>query len=377
MKLYIDLSNHKFMVKAILEVNTSNFEFSLPKTLMIKELHNNSKLDSFTKEEITLPYMPKMYKYSVTDIDNGILTIDYSGRLSSYFYFRQEEIIHFSFYNAYYPVISNSKEQYEIEIKVSPEYFLINGDFDNEKNVWKYNTAFQTSLVDPNIILLNKNYVKSFASDIVKAYYFDPSRDSYVSEYVSEYSKIHDFFKELYENDKITFSNVVFLPPKYHAGGYKRDKLIVFSEFDEDFASQMHKTAHEMAHAYAQGASVYTYEDWLNETNAEWSALLFDLKYNKDVFTNKIKYYLDNYGANSLYLKEKDSDKRPSSLVVHFAGVIIYYNIYLKYGEEVIRKMLKLFDILEEKTTEQLLNSFTENGLGDIAKILNTYFDKK
>ena len=286
MKLKV-IVNDNIDVTAIKENNDRTLEFTLAKTLTIKAIYNNDTKINYPVNDEQQEFLPPLNKYQLSNLSKGTITIEYSGYLTSYFYFNQPEIIHFSYYNAWYPNISN--EHYDIEIECDNKYLLINGTL--KDNRWHYNTQFQQMMIDPNIILINKELSYKESNELVNVYYFDSNRKDYIQEYTKELKHIVDSLCDIYNDDTKIFNNVVFLPPKYNIGGYKRDQLMVFSEYNDDLIGELFHTAHELGHHWAHGANPNSWEDWLNETCANWSALLYLFDRHDEHFKNKLKEY--------------------------------------------------------------------------------------
>lgn len=88
------------------------------------------------------------------------------------------------------------------------------------------------------------------------------------------------------------------------------------------------------------------------------------------LFNFIIKKSLDVYDM-SLPIKTKDGS-HPEG--VHSKGTILFYRIYLRYGADVVRKLVQTFASLAEKTTKQFVSvvgreisselaAFIENGI--------------
>lgn len=118
--------------------------------------------------------------------------------------------------------------------------------------------------------------------------------------------------------------------------------------------------AHETAHIWCSGANVETWEDWLNETTAEWSALLFTLhKKDPELFDEFLKPKLARY-EKLPPIKTRDGS-RPEG--VHDKGTVLFYRIYQKFGYETMKKVVRCFADLEEKNTANFLTKLRECGL--------------
>ena len=329
-------------------VEQTQYTFALSAKLHLVGVFNNGQpVEGVEAEECEMAFRPAMKKYTVKGLHSGELCISYGGVPEGYFLFMQDELIHMSLYNGWYPVGFDVTEEYDIFLTCDDCYQMINAEYCNESHKWFYSTRGQ-KIADCNLMLINKELAYSRQSSKVDIFYFDSKRSEYVESFFQSYGKICDFYRKLYGMDKLQHLTIVFLPEKENIGAYKRDKLIVFSHIDPDLERSLHTLAHEAAHAYAVGADTNTFEDWLNETHAEWSALLYELDHNPAILDRLIEEKRQDNG-NASYSLKPCGEGRPDN--VHEAGTLLYYEIYMKYGKNVISELLKIFDSLEEKTT--------------------------
>ncbi|WP_412891884.1 hypothetical protein [Beduini sp.] len=355
MQLYLEIKENKITVQCQIMVSSDSFSFALGATLEVFHFKNNQTEVFPVVEPYEFQFRPPMKKYTLSKLEKGILSFEYYGILEGNLLFMQEEIYHFSLYNGWYPIGFDVMEEYELTVKCEEAYKLINGCFDSDARCWHYTTQNQ-SLVDCNIMLINKAKAHCLENDGISLYYFNDEYKKILQLFFEEYTSIYQFYLSLYQNNKLNFNTIVFLPKKFQLGAYKRDNLIVFSEVSKDLKKEIHKLAHEMAHAYAVGADMHSWEDWLNETHAEWSALLYEEEYHPAYFEHLIQIKKENYQGD-WRLNPKDGH-RPND--VHETGTLLYYKIYQKYGSEAIRTLLRAFDRSEEKQTTAFLNMLME-----------------
>lgn len=357
MKLDIKIKGKEIFVKCKIEVEKNIYSFTLCESLNITKIKNNNvDVTPVSVEIYELQFRPVMKKYSFNNLENGLLTFEYYGNINGSFLYMQEEIYHFSFYNGWYPIGFDVKEEYEVTIDINDNYELVNGFYDREHSVWKYSTKSQKLLKDCNILLINKEKSFKYVNNNFNLYYFNFNYEKYIKEFFDKYISIYNYYVNFYEEDMIEKTTIIFLPEKYKLGGYKRDNLIVFSEFSEDIDEKMHSLAHEMAHSYACGADTDIWEDWLNETHAEWSAILYEFENNKRLFEKSIKNIMSMYNSNIIL--KPNGIERPDD--VHEAGTILYYDIYKKYGIDKIKLLLKTFHQLKDKNTSAFLNELAK-----------------
>lgn len=366
MRLDVKIDNEQIIVKCEIEIESDSYTFALAETLNISHIRNNTANVLPHIEDYEMQFLAPMKKYECSHLEAGSLVIEYSGSLTGYFLFMQEEIYHFSIYNSWYPIWFDSKGDYEVVLEADDSYELINGVY--EKNVWTYTTAGQM-MTDCNILLIHREKSFHYRKKNISLYYFDGKLQDYMKEFFDKYAAVYDYYLQFYNADKIGHTSIVFLPERYQIGAYKREHLIVFSEVEADIDENMHRLAHEMGHAYAVGAPTDTWEDWLNETHAEWSALLYEAEKEPHLFEKSIHRKLSAADDKNYSLKPF-GDSRPEN--VHEAGTLIYYQIYLQYGIESIKLLLCTFDELKNKNTADFIRALRLKDLR-LAKELEIY----
>jgi hypothetical protein len=118
--------------------------------------------------------------------------------------------------------------------------------------------------------------------------------------------------------------------------------------------------AHETAHEWCCGADVSTWEDWLNETTAEWASLLYAL----DTHDDKLFRFILDPKMERIHgyppIKTADGS-RPNG--VHDKGTVLFYDIYQKHGKDLVTKMVRGFTDLKTKNTENFI-AMVEGDLG-------------
>jgi hypothetical protein len=155
----------------------------------------------------------------------------------------------------------------------------------------------------------------------------------------------------------------VFLPNTDPNDGYILDRLLIAGGFCKNIPSTIKAFAHEIAHIWCIGADETSWEDWLNETFAEWSALLFVY----DCFGNQEFVKGINGHRRECLDPIKPLDGKSTRSGVHDSGTLMLYELYLLYGKNMIVKLIKIFCKLEKKTTEDFISAVRENDLSNVA----------
>lgn len=377
MKLKLWVEGKKIRVECSVFVKKEDFCFALAKSFTITKATCNQREILVQGEDYDLLYRPPMKKYHFTQLQTDELTFWYEGGLEGLWATEQapegpysclrDEVFAFSTLNGWYPMEFDA-DLCEVEVQVGKEWRVIGAEYLEEKDVWLYR---QTSEIDCNIIGGCKEKYFVMEDEELSLFFPDERMRDKVEPYYRGYHEIAEFYRSFYGNDKMGKMTLFFLPDiGEDFGGYKRDGLIVFTAVKENIPSALHHIAHELAHSYAMGADCYSWEDWLNETHAEWSALLYELEKDEAFFEHCLAKTRERYGDRKLALKENGEEHQE---FVHEAGVLVYEKIYRRYEADSIRTILRTFDHLSEKSTAKLLETLTADGEGKFACMIESY----
>lgn len=362
MKLELYIEAPKIYVKCELMVSEGEYSFALGRLLKVKTMKNNGKdIRPAKVEPCELQFRPAMVKYTFPALQAGSLYIEYEGGLEGNFLFLQEEIYHFSYYNGWYPAgfHAEADTRYSVRVHMNEAYELINGSFDAAERVWLYSNE-GAEIIDCNILLLHKGKYHSVQNGSLSFWYYEESHEAYARRLTEAYGSICQFYFELYGRIDPRRASIVVLPERYHCGAYQRDRLTVFSEMISDVEEKIHGLAHELGHFYGNGADWLSWEDWLNETHAEWSSLLYMNRHHPQAFSKIIQELERNYQGSGLL--RPDGDRRPDD--VHETGALLYYQIFKEQGSQKIETLLKVFDRLEVKDTAHFLEALEHEDSG-------------
>ena len=357
MNITLEIHDYAIHVLCDIKITDNYYSFALNQKLKIKNIYNNGKVVCIDScEFLDVDFRPKMCKYQLIDLSPGTLNIEYERELSGWFLFMQKELFHFSFYNAWYPTMLSHEETYEIDLAYDNQYELIQGIYNPSLNTWHYTTQNQ-DFVDCNIMLINKKYAIKLNVDNAVIWYFENDQKDAAKTFCNTLKDVSNFYYQLYGYHKSGDLTIVLLPEKYKGmGAYQRTGLTVFAETIKSNDWITHSISHEIGHNYANGASCTSWEDWLNETHAEWNALLFELKHNPQLFDKLMQLKSNQYKGD--YQIKPLGETRPED--VHETGTLIYYDIYQQLGEEAIITLLKTFDSLEIKDTAHYLEELSK-----------------
>ena len=352
-----------------LGTNVNQFQFILNKQLNIKSIQCNEHMVEWTTLKTYYPTFrveSKQIELREEDEFNALI-VKYEGPINGWCNFIKEHAKALSYYSVWYPQeLSEPVEDVWVNINQLSDHTVLKADYDKMTERWVYGG----NGYDICNILAFKNgyYFLEQCGDL--AIYYLNSEETKVVEYIKYYYEdvMEYYINDLFKTGSLNQLDIVSLGIKEDGqGGYFRKELVVFTDFlvecptDHEielyFASLI---SHELAHHWCTGANEDSWEDWLNETTAECSSLLYALKRNNlELFNYIIEPKLDRH----LELPEiKTADEsRPNG--VHDKGTVLFYFIYKKYGVETLKNLVSIFNDLEKKTTKSYLN-LIESKLG-------------
>lgn len=353
--------------KIFLDNFVQRFMFSLGHKLKISEIRcDGKKVEWQTLETYEPLFCSKANKFLIsTDWDFRELEIVYCGKIDGWHNFISEELIELNMYGVWFPCDIPIVEDL-VKIKGCEDYFLLKGEYNPIENVWNYGGKG----FDPfNIILYKKSVLKTVSSHYTSIFYIGKE----LTETAIKLGKIFDdileyYSKELFGDRFINHTDIACVYPILTSGGaYKRKDLIVCIKPDDEENKLISLNGHELAHEWCNGADVCSWEDWLNETTAEWSMLLYALdRGKKAVFDSLITVHLEK-SSKLPPIKTKDGS-RPEG--VHSKGSVLFYDIYIAFGVDAVKEIIRLFVTLETKSTEELLNKMKICDMIDVAEFM-------
>ena len=365
--LQISFVEDRIYVKGQVTLATpiNSFQFSLNKKLSDVCVHSGK----LTATDISLPFRPPCNQYEASfNVRRNKITISFEGPINGWMSFIEDTRIAVNFYTAWYPIIDDIEfDDITVILYGLEDYVVLNAEFDSLERTW----VLSNNPDDPYNILAfrkDKNLVHENVNATATAYYFDHSEEQAAITSVNSVEDIIKYFNNnLFSKKEFGRYLLVSFSNQDDTGGYIRGNLIVANHFESDVGSAISFIAHEIAHEWCSGAD-FSFEDWLNETTAEWASLLYILEAKRDTeyFNKKIKYHKEIAEA-SPPIKPKNL-KRPEK-GVHSKGTVLLFEIYEKYGTESVKSLLRIYVSLEIKTTEEFIKQ-VENYNMDIASYL-------
>ena len=284
-----------------------------------------------------------------------------------------DDFVSLSFYSAWYPQeMSIDISIDKVIIEDGQRWFVVKGIYNNKNSTWEYgNQGF-----DPyNIVAYNRAIMKKISSEYMNIYFLDDSIALQAEKANEIYNDIINFYNgDLFQKVNISTLDIACACPFITVGGgYRRKDFMWCTSLGNNEAEISWLFAHETAHIWCTGADTRSWEDWLNETTAEWASLLFALKNND---TNLFHYILQPKIERSTTLPpiKTPDGARPDG--VHDKGTVLFYKIYKDIGFDSMKKVIRCFTDLENKNTYEYLNALRKNGFSHVADVIKENLEK-
>ncbi|MDF2520044.1 MAG: hypothetical protein K0R84_672 [Clostridia bacterium] len=186
------------------------------------------------------------------------------------------------------------------------------------------------------------------------------------SEYEDAAQKIYQSIKLILNKIEyiicpITNINLAFIiAPRTEGGGYCRPELIVISNklINSNF-KQLKFITHELSHIWWSQASWSTWEDWLNESFAEYTTLMVIREvYGEEEFDKLIQdYNAESKGLPPIYGINRNHEM--ANPVLYKKGPIILHQLEQMLGEDKFKQFLRNVYQNKISSTNELVNELT------------------
>ena len=267
--------------------------------------------------------------------------------------------IELGIYTPWFPLSENFEQAlFNVKVQINDEYIVI-----NSKKHGGYSVITQT---EPNydcpIIASNSFKCKKSINENINAdVYFTEDRYNDLAQKINDYTvSILNYYQRFGMIDNQELSIVI--APREDGGGYCRTRLIVLiPDADTSEVEYFKFVAHELAHLWwCKVKNTNTWEDWLNESFAEFSALLvlrdtFGVEeFNKiiDIYNQKIKSIPPIMGID-----REDENARP---VLYMKGPLMLFKLEKSIGESKFMQLLNEVHTSKIDTTDKFLKKLNE-----------------
>ncbi len=244
-----------------------------------------------------------------------------------------------------YPINNQMKFTRDFELEMPAHFKLVsNGELKQLST-----TAYQLHVEEANPVVFAGDQVQVLKNE--EGVYPDLEVYSYFDEYGMMDSLYHylgkglDFYHSTFaKNDPKSDFKLVIIP-FFHNFSFSHGNLISTRTFQQGdrvvkrIHSYMSTPYHETAHLWWHKANSETYDNWLNESFAEYTAALaLKSVFGEEAFEKEVKYWrskADNYGAVV--------DFQPTqTMVLYTKGALILYELHQKLGDNRFYEFLSL-----------------------------------
>jgi hypothetical protein len=143
------------------------------------------------------------------------------------------------------------------------------------------------------------------------------------------------------------------------AGGYYRPGFMSLL-FDADYRNLVRYAAHELAHFWWGRADATTWQDWLNESFAEYSSVLLTRAwYGREAFASTLTGYARE-AENTPPIWGLDRNDQSAYAVLYRRGPVLLGRLEGRIGEKAFRRLLATLVAREVRTTDAFLATLQE-----------------
>jgi len=383
MNIELSFTDKAFNAKAIIipdkSIKEKSFSFILNNDLYISEIICDGEKTSFEKVSEEQPeFRPlsqrikidrKEYIKNIEIIYSGTIAFTFgNGNGSCWHNIITDDFKSLSWYSVWFPQETSIGIDHDKVIIINEnELFLVKGIYNESQNTWEYGGRGY----DPyNIVAYRKEALKLISNEYMNIYFIDEQIEKQAEKSNILYQEIIKFFNgDLFNKIDIPVLDIACASPAITVGGgYRRKDFMWCTTLGNNDMEIAWLNAHETAHVWCSGANASTWEDWLNETTAEWASLLFALNKNDTaLFDFIINPKLEKY--HTLPPIKTADGSRPVG--VHDKGTVLFYEVYKKFGKDSVRFAVRTFTDLQEKNTNSFLKKLMNNGYNEMAEFIN------
>ncbi len=379
MTIILDLFDDSFEAEAHIEFSQNTekkLSFILNNDLNILSITSPGCNVSFSKAEtVEQMFRPLSQKITVrSSSPMSDICIRYSGSIhfdeankKNWHNEITKDFVSLNWYSVWFPDnLSVNTSDDKVILKNGHRWFVVKAEYNEDNDVWIYGKQESDRY---NIVAYSKDKLHTVSSPAMDIFFIDENIKDTAQKCADTYNGIIRYYNEsLFYKKLISKLDVVCAYPYIKTGGaYKRENLLWCTAPSNDESERTYLFAHEIAHIWCCGADSGSWEDWLNETTADWSALLFAL-YRNDMalFDNILKPKIELY--DQLPAIKTTDNSRPDG--VHEKGTVLFYRIYQKYGYDTMVEIVRCFSRLKQKDTHNFINELRKIGLHGAADII-------
>ncbi|WP_196893721.1 M1 family aminopeptidase [Aureivirga marina] len=350
------LLNAEFIISFEHLSKSDELKLFFPKSATISEISSNAKSLTYTITEESFVGEDKAILIKNKNITDGKIHLKYLFDLKKIenknFPFNKDWL-ELNIYNAWFPFnLDYGLFTYDINFILENELQLIgSGQVSNTTNSWKMSQNIP--FLDIPFIISSKFKSISAAKKKVNVYHLNLEKNT--TKTLEKNIETH--LKQLNKMfGKTAKGNLTLAVNQFkRVTSYARKGFISLS-IGKTYDLNDDKTlAHEIAHLWWNKAEVSSWEDWLNESFAEYTSIILQRKqYGEENFSKNIKE-LEETIKNAPSLQELKEKNTKNQTTITYKGAYLLYQLEVKIGRKNFEKLLKKVHQKEIKKTSDFL----------------------
>ncbi len=229
---------------------------------------------------------------------------------------------------------------YQVKVYINQRYTVVGlGNTERQKDHWLLTSS---QPVEDIVLTAAESFARTGGDGGIYVFYTREQDAQGARQLADDACWALDHFSCWLGERRVKADLKVVMAPRDKGGGYARPGFVVMQGLDRT------NFIHELAHLWWTGASVDSWEDWLNEAFAEYSAVraMGELE-GQQAFER----YLENKRAHTQNLpplRNLSREHEKAWLVLYHKGALILHQLQQALGEEAFTRLLRRR--LREKT---------------------------
>jgi hypothetical protein len=322
--------------------------------------------DRTNTRTIVITFQPMLHSGERADIRFeawGKLT-DVSSDTNSF----SPEWVELSIDSGWYPYEQDSRNfVFDLQVKIDPVYKLVgNGKATGGNGTWRLlrrNSTFDIDLAAARAWKVNSVKLKGFAIRIISVNVPRAAAESFAQRASSAATTFTEWFGRTAAHDL-----TVVLNPRSDGSSYSRPGYIslAYSPGAAERQGLFLNLTHEVAHFWWSNAPSSTWENWLNEAFAEYSALMYIRKFEGIDTFDKLMSQRAARAENQPPIWGVDRGMHNYAIVIYAKGALRLQQLEGMLGPDNFRKLLATLAQKHVKTTHDFLDELQEVGSTEV-----------
>ena len=381
--------NQSIQVQANIKIsidpeNSNSLVFYLHKEFSIKEINSDENISYDFKTEESSPYFwmpdarPLLIKLENNKEENINFQIVYQGLIKDLKWkttnMITESWIELGNYSAWFPYNPDYGEfKSSVNLEIDSSYIVTGmGQIQKIGNAWEIEQSKPAS----DIVIIASKDLKSFYNEenskSIRLDYVNFNEQN-ANETIQDAKFIVELYKNWFKTSQEVQFTIVVVPPFPNRGSYHRKNFMALLQPEPGVNISFHLIAHEIAHEWWNGASTDNYEDWLNESFAEYSCLMaIREKFGFDCFDEWIQYK-EFSSRESPPILQPNTNARIHTSTLYEKGPLILHKLEKRIGR------IKFLEFLSELFKQNIKSTYDLLNLLEYitSKEIRTYFENE